>query len=309
MIEIIHEPASGVVTSAPDARSGNLRSSPSAEASGAIQIADTGHLDDYVSADDKPGGKGWIWILVVMVLGGGAFAAYQLGYLGSAKHPAAHVAPPVAIVADAGVPDAAVVAPSAAIAKATVVLQHALASDSPRVQRIAASALARTGDTDAITALTAALAKETSDLAKLDILYALARGGDKRGIDGLVVALDGTRRDVKAEAARRLALLGDKRAIPTLSAVSRDQSAPPRRGRAARISRRSESASRCSRRFARMTRRHPTRKRARRSRSATPDKADIAPALHELLDDPRQNAFAAAALANLHDPAAPTDAR
>jgi HEAT repeat protein len=303
VIEIIHEPASGVVTSAPDARSTNTRSSPSAEASGAIQIADTGHLDDYVSADDKPGGKGWIWILVAMVLGGGAFAAYELGYLGGAKKPASHVAtPPVAVVADAGVPDAVVVAPSAAIAKATVVLQHALASDSPRVQRIAASALARTGDTVAITALVAALAKETSDLAKLDILYALARGGDKRGSDGLVAALDGTRRDVKAEAARRLALLGDKRAIPTLSQFLEISQlslgaaeqlaflADPKAIKALEAVRADDKAA-------------PDEKARAAIALGYANKADIAPALHALLTDPRQNAFAAAALANLHDPA------
>src|SRR5207244_267945 len=47
--------------------------------------------------------------------------------------------------------------------------------------------------------------------------YALARGGDKRGGEALVQALAAPRRDVKAEAANRLAELGDKRAAPVLA--------------------------------------------------------------------------------------------
>src|SRR5262249_54082567 len=81
VIEIIHEPASGVVTSAADARSGATIAVDRAETSGAIQIADTGHLDDYVAPDEPHRGRGWIALLVLVMLGGGAFAAYQLGYL------------------------------------------------------------------------------------------------------------------------------------------------------------------------------------------------------------------------------------
>jgi hypothetical protein len=54
VIEIVHEPASGVVTSAPDARDARI-SEPRisrSQTSGAIQIADTGRVDDYISADD-----------------------------------------------------------------------------------------------------------------------------------------------------------------------------------------------------------------------------------------------------------------
>ncbi|HEY6037462.1 MAG TPA: hypothetical protein VIV58_24445, partial [Kofleriaceae bacterium] len=55
VIEIVHEPASGVVTSAPDARDARV-SEPRisrSQTSGAIQIADTGRIDDYVTADDE----------------------------------------------------------------------------------------------------------------------------------------------------------------------------------------------------------------------------------------------------------------
>ena len=303
VIEIIHEPASGVVTSAPDARSGNLRSSPSAEASGAIQIADTGHLDDYVSADDKPRSRGWMWILLVMALGGGAFAAYELGYLGSAKKAESHSTPaPVASVADAGVADAALVTPSAAIAKATVVLQHALASNTPRVQHLAAAALSRTGDTVAITALVASLATETSDVAKLDILYALARAGDKRGTEGLVAALNSTRRDGKSDAAQRLALLGDKRAIPALT--ERLDISQLSLGAAEQLAFLADPK---GIKALEAVRADPKAVPDEKARAAVAlgyaNKTDIAPALHELLKDKRQNAFAAGALANLHDPA------
>ncbi|MEO8846274.1 MAG: hypothetical protein ABI591_00200 [Kofleriaceae bacterium] len=302
VIEIIHEPASGVVTSAPDARSGNLRSTPSAEASGAIQIADTGHLDDYVSADDQPRGKGWLWILLVMVAGGGAFAAYQLGYLGS-KTPAIHVTPrPVAVVADAGVPDAAAIAPSAAIAKATAVLDHALASNTPRVQRLAASALARTGDPAAITALAAEIATETSELAKLDIYYALARAGDKRGGDGLALALNGPRRDVKSEAAGRLALLGDKRAIPTLMQLL--EISQLSLGAAEQLAFLADPNGIKALEAVRADAKAVPDEKARAAVAlGYANKADIAPVLHDLLTDSRFNAFAAAALAHLHDPA------
>ena len=92
VIEILHEPASGVVTSAADARTGAVRPSPSSGTSGAIQIADTGHLDDYVSLD--PGGKrtkGWILavVIVALALGAAATAAYKLGAFGQAAAPPA----------------------------------------------------------------------------------------------------------------------------------------------------------------------------------------------------------------------------
>ena len=47
--------------------------------------------------------------------------------------------------------------------------------------------------------LVAALAKETSDIAKLEIAYALARGGDKRGTDALVGGAAAAARDVRLE--------------------------------------------------------------------------------------------------------------
>src|SRR5262249_14916659 len=111
---------------------------------------------------------------------------------------------------------APVITPEIALDRARTVLRAELRSDSPRVQRVAASALARTGDPEALTQLATMLGKETGDIARLELAYALARGGDKRGAEALNQALAAPRRDVKAEAARRLVLLGDKRGIPTL---------------------------------------------------------------------------------------------
>ena len=104
VIEIVHEPASGVVTSAADARSGKGSTNARAETSGAIQIADTGHLDDYVSADEPlHKSRAGLVILIVLLLGGGGFAAYHFGYLdsflkkdGEAATPAKSTEAPVA---------------------------------------------------------------------------------------------------------------------------------------------------------------------------------------------------------------------
>jgi len=309
VIEIIHEPASGVVTSAPDPRdSANDIRIPRSNTSGAIQIADTGHLDDYVSQDDEPihRRKGWIVVAILVVLGGGALAAYELGYLDALfKHDsqaATPATPAKEVYVDAGTPDAAPTAASR-IDQARSVLQHAMTSDSPRVQRVAASALARTGDAAALQALARQLAVETSDLAKLEMFYALARGNDKRGKDGLVAALAAGRRDVKLEAARRLALLGDKRAIDTLAQYL--EVSQLKLGAAEQLA------------FLAEPRGIKALEAIRADAAATADdkaraaialgyagKADIAPALHALLSDARFNAFAAASLANLHDPAA-----
>jgi hypothetical protein len=183
----------------------------------AIQIADTGSIDDYVAPEAS---RTWlVVVLVILVLaGGGVAAAYYLGVFGAGaqSQPAPapkHVVAP-APPADAAVPE---ITPAGAVDQARGVLKKNLASDSPRVRRVAASALARTGDAEAISALHDMLGKETSDIAKLEIAYAMARGGDKRGSDTLVAALTSSRRDVRLEAARRLALLRDKRGAPVLT--------------------------------------------------------------------------------------------
>jgi HEAT repeat protein len=314
VIEIIHEPASGVVTSAPDARSGPSQAADRAETSGAIQIADTGHLDDYVSQDEPRRSRGWIALFVIVVLGGGAFAAYQLGYLDAwfdnnshAATPPAHphVASDTALAphADHAPPVPAMSGP-AAVDAARNILHGALASaSSPRVQRLAAAALARTGASEAVVPLIAALPKETSNTARLDIYYALARGADRRGTDGLVASLQSSSRDDKLDAARRLAMLGDKRAaLPLLpyldvaqqrlgAAESLAYLADPHAIQTLEQIRADSSASAADKAEAAVA-------------LGIAGKADVAPALRALLTDSHFNAFAAASLAELHDQAA-----
>lgn len=312
VIEILHEPASGVVASAGDARvSGSAASSMRAETDGAIQIADTGRLDDYIDPDEPRRGRGMLWFLIVLlVLAGGAFAAYRLGYLDrilgkdgaeAATRPAgsAIAAEPVAPPIDA----APAITPDVALERARTVLRTQLHAQSPRMQRIAATALSRTGDAEAIGVLAAAIDKESSDIAKLDVAYALARAGDHRGTDALVAALSSPRRDVKGEAARRLALLGDKRAIQTLEEFL--EYSQFRLGAAEQLAYLADPHA------------LDVLDKVRADPKATPDdqaraaialaiagRTDVGDALHALLADARFNAFAATALALAHDEAA-----
>jgi hypothetical protein len=308
VIEIVHEPATGVVTSAADPRAGRARSNPRAETDGAIQIADTGHIDDFVAFDEPTRGKGrWLVLLLLLVVIGGGAAGYFLGYfdklLGrdtSGTAPKSVEAPkPAPIVVDA--PPA--ITPELALDRARSVLREQMKSNSPRVQRVAAMALARTADPEALEHLASALGKETSDTAKLDIAYALARGGDKRGSEALMEAVASGKRDPRLEAGRRLALLRDKRAIKVLeSHLSVSQL---RLGVAEQLAYLAEP------------RALKVLDEVRTSAEALPDeksratialghagRTDVVPALHELLADDRNNAFAAIALAELHDEAA-----
>ena len=152
-------------------------------------------------------------------------------------------------------------------------------------------------------ALQSARQPETSDIAKLDLAYSLARGGDKRGSDILAVALRAQRADVRDEAARLLALLGDRRAVPHLT----DLLAVPQRrlGAAEHLAHLAEPR----------TIKVLAQIRGDAKTSAN-DKAraiialgiaghpEVAAALRDMLGDPHESAFAAAALAELKDAAA-----
>jgi HEAT repeat protein len=237
-------------------------------------------------------------VLVILVLaGGGVAAAYYLGVFGEgaksqpAPAPKQVVAPPPP--ADAAVPE---ITPAGAVDQARGVLKKNLASDSPRVRRVAASALARTGDAEAISALYAMLGKETSDIAKLEIAYAIARGGDKRGSDTLVAALTAPRRDVRLEAARRLALLGDKRATPVLTEYL--DVSQLRLGAAEQLAYLADPAGLKALDQERVDPKANHDEQVRATIAlAHAGRTDVVPDLEKLLPD----AFAAAALADLHD--------
>ncbi|MEO6774881.1 MAG: hypothetical protein ABI467_18055 [Kofleriaceae bacterium] len=316
VIEIVHEPASGVVTSAPDARDARV-SEPRisrSQVSGAIQIADTGRVDDYVTADDEPRGrKGWIAIAIFVVLAGGAFAAYELGYLdGLFKRDSQAAATPrtpeptPVIVADAAAP-----APTSdfAVARAREVLATLIAKSSPRIVRHAAAALARTRDPAAIAALTSALANETKDPAKtsvttkIELLYALARAGDLHSVEGLVAELGDHNRDQRIDAGIRLRELGDKRAGDALAqyldypqfhigvAKQLALAADPRGIKVFQTVRADPKASSDDKAIAAIA-------------LGYAGQGNVMPELYRLLGDSHFNADAAAALARLHDPKA-----
>ena len=268
----------------------------------AIQIADTGSVDDYIAPERRS--KAWIVIVLLALVAGGAAVAYFLGVFGDldAKSEPAPVQKPV--VAPPPAPDAPpAVTPAAAVDKAKAVLAKNLKSDSPRVQRVAASALARTGDTDAIGQLVAQLGKETSDIAKLEIAYAIARGGDKRGSDALVAALQAPRRDVRLEAARRLALLGDKRGVPVLTEYL--DVSQLRLGAAEQLAYLADPAGLKALDSVRTDPKATHDEQARATIAlGIAGRRDLIPALEQLLGEKGNDAVAAAALAELHDPAA-----
>jgi hypothetical protein len=309
VIEILHEPATGVIASSSDARiSGGLGTSLRAETDGAIQIADTGRLDDYVDPDEPHRGRGLlVFLLLVLVLAAAGAAAYRFGYLDRVfdrdrASAATRTPPPAPHVVEPPAPPPIV--PAEALEHARAVLRAELKPDvAPRMQRLAAVALSRTGDTAAIAMLAAQLATEQSQIAQLDIAYALARAGDKRGTEALVAALGSPRRDVKGEAANRLALLGDARATPTLqefleysqfrlgAAQSLAHLADPKALEILDKLRADAKASADDRATATIA-------------LGTAGRADVAESLRALLADARFNAFAAIALAGLHDAAA-----
>jgi HEAT repeat protein len=310
VIEIVREPASAPVAAQPTVASPmRAKTAPVVrkdQTDGAIEIADTGHVDDYVDLDPPRRRGMWVVVVLVLILGGAAVAAWQLGYIGPqhAERARATVTPQAKVTtAPTTAPKHDEPSPRVALDRAHTLLTNQLRSDSSRVQRVAAAALARTGDSDARTALVALLGKETSDIGKLELEYALARGGDSKGADMLVAALAIPRRDVRAEAARRLAMLGDKRATAPLDdffAISQF-----RLGAAEQLALLADPQA-----LDMLDKLHKdaTASNDDRARAAVAlglaGHTDVAEALRGLLTDARENSFAAAALATLHDEAA-----
>lgn len=292
MIEVVREPALKI-ESAPVKKK---RSDSSA-----VQIADTGHVDDYITSEPRRGP--WIAIAIMLLIGGASGAFYVLVLR---KPETKRVETPVVHDAGAAKPaiDAApTVTPAMALDRAKQVLATNAKNNSARVQRVAASALARTGDKDALDLLAAAMAKETSEIAKLDIAYALARSGDKRGTDALMASLSGQKRDPKLEAGRRLALLGDKRAVGVLENYL--SVAQLRLGTAEQLAYLAEPRALKILEDVIASPKAGADEKARATIAlGHAGRADVAPALRELLTDDRQNSFAAQALAALHDEAA-----
>ncbi|MDX2090264.1 MAG: HEAT repeat domain-containing protein [Kofleriaceae bacterium] len=273
-----------------------------ASAPAAARIAD---VDD--TSDESPRKSRLPVVLAtVVVLGGaGAFLVYK--YLIAPKPsavtraPKQVTAPPPAV--DAAPPAVAVPSAADAVTRAREVLTQGLTAGTPRIQREAAAALARTGDAAAIEVLATALATETTDAAKLELAYALARGGDKRGFEALGQGLTSPRRDTKLEAGRLLAQLGDKRAVHTLEnylAVTQ-----LRLGTAEVLANFAEPRAVDILEKVRADEKTSPDDRARATIAlGIAGRTDVTPDLHALLKVEGFNAFAASALARLRDPAA-----
>ena len=177
---------------------------------------------DRGDADEPARGRGLLLAALLLAgLGGGGYLAYRYLYLPRAVAPRTDA--PLADAAPVSVDAAPAPTPEqqrrAAVERATAALRALSTSGAPHLQRMAAGALSRTGDAASIGLLAAALEKEPSEAARLELAYQLARAGDKRGTDRLVAALALQNRDRRLDAATWLARLGDARAVPVLTAV------------------------------------------------------------------------------------------
>jgi len=280
----------------------------------------------------------WPMIALILLLlgGGGALLYHFFGRLaGGATGPAggamrgasaalavtpaarAELSRPVRPPPVAAVP---AIDPAASVELARSALRRDLAATSPRVQRLAAAALARTQDREACELLAAQIglgaagapvvhaiadsdAPAGNDIARLDLAYALARGGDRRGTEVLASALRAPRGEARDEAAGLLALLGDGRAVPhLLDLLAVEQR---RLGAAEHLARLAEPHALQVLDRVRGDPRASADDRARATVAlGVAGRGAVAAPLRDMLGDPHFNAFAAAALAAQGDRAA-----
>lgn len=90
-------------------------------------------------------------------------------------------------------------------------LRALIDSPSSRIRRLAAMALARIADPQALDVLRELLASEPSALNRIEIAYALARAGDAAATQTLIQGLSAKRRDIRIDAAKGLVRLGNDR--------------------------------------------------------------------------------------------------
>lgn len=245
VIEIIHEPATGVVTSAPDRRDPDVKptGAKSASVAGktgkkkktepAIPVAPVVVVEKPVVEEDDPQAewkknaavikaaqeaegvsikksKAPLAIAAIVVLAGGGFAAYKLTR--KEEKPAPPPPPPHTETVKVVPPPPPVEKPApvdipASLDKAKAALAKYLRSDNPRLQRAAAGALERGVDRASAELLNAALSNEKSDLPRLEIAYMLARGNDPRGMSALIQAINSTPPEPRRYAAERIVRL------------------------------------------------------------------------------------------------------
>jgi HEAT repeat protein len=313
VIEILHEPASGVVTSAPDLRPHKDESAPFEKpradptpmpqprgpfATGSF-ILESDDPDFEVQADERPRRRAPILLLFLLLLVGGGALYYKMIYAKPKREKAAaavtHPAPPPPAI------DATpAITSDVAVDRAREVLRAGLRG-TPRVQRVAASALSRAGDLEAIAWLASALGKETERAPRLELAYALGRAGDKRGNDALAAMLQsdpGARLDI----GKRLAQLHDERAIqPLLASIDTPQL---RLSVAEYLVPFAEPHALKALDEIRADDKSPDRQKRAVIALGLAGKAEVTQQLRALLGEDEFKAPAARALAELHDPAA-----
>lgn len=184
--------------------------------------------------------------------------------------------------------------------RATDLLSGYLTADSPRIRRLAASALARTEEPRAIEALAKLLDVETTPSTQIELAYALARGNDPRGRERLLLGAKSDEREVRVDAGRRLLQLGDQAGV---AVMTRYLDVADRRLAAAEALAGVGDKGGIAVLAAIRTDPQADADSVRRATIALgrAGQADVAPALRELLIDFHFRNAAAAALAVLHD--------
>jgi HEAT repeat protein len=135
----------------------------------------------------------------------------------------------------------------------------------------------------------------------MDIAYALGRAGDKRGPDALAALLTSDR-DARLYAAKRLAQLHDKRAVPTL--VNYLGVSQNRLGVAAWLAPFEEPQALKALDEIRSDAKSPDKQAEAAIALGNAKHPEVTPQLRALLANPEWKGPAARALAELHDPAA-----
>ena len=178
-----------------------------------IPVAEPTRAIETIARPHRGGRRHLIAISAAVLLGGMVIAIIGAGSPSSPSNVEAKVSRSEPVEAQvAEVPTAPVdvpIDPAALLVEATAQLRSLLDSNSPRIQRIAAMALARASDASALDRLDATLADEPSALGRIEIGYALARAGRESGWEVLRKSLGHPRRDVRLDAAGALIRLGD----------------------------------------------------------------------------------------------------
>lgn len=301
-------PATGPVSTTAVA----IRTAASAASPGAPAAVDYDHDPDgprTVHDLRRRRNRRVLWLSVGIVVGGMAFAVIQAVSPSSPGPVSAErdhgggqdvreaiddaTPPPVVVVPDP-------LTPSSVNSRAVAELRTLLTSASTRVAREAARALSRTGDAEALEVLAKALAAETSEIARLEVAYAMARGGDPRGAKVLTGYLKASRRDVKADAGRYLALLGDPRGVPVLEDML--GLSQLRLGASEALSRLGHKGALAALEFVRRSEKSTREDRLRALVAlGRAGRADVAEELRGVLGDGQFNVGAAEALARLGD--------